>query len=729
MRLLLVHQAYPPAGGGAEVYTEALARRLGREHEVAVLYRSSDPALPDHDLRGSERDGVHLLALNNLHRECGGFEAYRDSRAASVAGRVMDERRPDLLHVGHLTGLSTGLVFEARRRGIPVVMTLHDFWALCPLGQLLNVGLEVCPGPTPRRCLGCVGDQVVVRSPAARAIGRRIPFAGLAGKPLSPLVSRAEDRIARRLEEMRELLRAADLLISPSRFLRDRMAALGVAGIEVLENGHEPLAAPPRQADPLGRVRFGFLGLAIPSKGVHVLAEAFRRLADPRALLRIHGPFVPYHGDAGYEGRVRAILGAKAEESLCRPFPAARLGEVLAALDVVVVPSLWEENAPLTVQEAFLARLPLVVSDHGGLAEKVREGIDGLRFRPGDPDDLCRVFRRLLDEPGLRERLGSSPPAVPTMDDHVRALERLYEKARARFRARVGRVGVIVLDRGRPEDAAEAARSALDASVEPRVIVVENGPGPEPAVPDGVEILRLPENRGYAGGMNAGLAHLRRRGCDRFLLLNNDAVLEPSGLRRLAEALEDSRLAAVGPLVLRRDDGRVESCGARFDLRSGRQRLSRHGEAAEPKEARVAVESLPGVALMLSAAALDRVGLLDESYFFSFEDTDWCVRARREGFELAVLLGAIVRHGGSRTLGAGSPERLYYAARNHLRAAERLLPLRGPKRWLRGARIVCLNLAHALLEGQVPRVEGVRAVLSGTSDFWRGRFGPRSPRP
>jgi GT2 family glycosyltransferase len=259
------------------------------------------------------------------------------------------------------------------------------------------------------------------------------------------------------------------------------------------------------------------------------------------------------------------------------------------------------------------------------------------------------------------------------------------------------------------------------------VVVVRNGPGPAATAPPGASELALAENRGYAGGMNAGIAALRSAGCDRILLLNNDARLAPGALRRLAEALEDERLAAVGPTILRARDGRVESRGARFDLRWGRQRLLGHGARAEPAEGRVRVESLSGAALMLSAAALDRVGPLDEDYFFSFEETDWCFRAREAGLGLEVVLGAVATHAGSQTLGPSSPERLYYAARNHLRVVERLRPLAGLARWSRQGSILALNLAHAAAQDAVPRGPGLRAVLAGAADFYRGRFGPRRP--
>ena len=117
-----------------------------------------------------------------------------------------------------------------------------------------------------------------------------------------------------------------------------------------------------------------------------------------------------------------------------------------------------------------------------------------------------------------------------------------------------GRVGVAVLDFGRPRDAEEAAASARDPALDVRVLIVENGADVAAHDPDR---LRLPENRGFAGGMNAGLEALLGEGCERILLLNNDAVLDPGCLQRLARALDDPGLGAVGPVILRAADGHV----------------------------------------------------------------------------------------------------------------------------------------------------------------------------
>jgi hypothetical protein len=255
------------------------------------------------------------------------------------------------------------------------------------------------------------------------------------------------------------------------------------------------------------------------------------------------------------------------------------------------------------------------------------------------------------------------------------------------------------------------------------VLIVENGAsGGRPS--DG-DHLRLPENLGFSGGMNAGMKQLLAEGCDRILLLNNDAILEPGCFRRLANALEDPDLAAVGPVILRQTDGRVESRGVSVNLRWGRVRLEGQGEAPPAGGGLLHVRAMSGAAMMMSGAALERVGFLDESYFFSFEDVDWCVRAERAGLRLGVVLDARVRHAGSRTIGRGSADLFYYAARNHLRLLDEHRPLPPVARWARRVTVLGVNLAFALRQTDGPRISAVAGVWHGVSDALRRRTGRR----
>jgi glycosyltransferase involved in cell wall biosynthesis len=95
-------------------------------------------------------------------------------------------------------------------------------------------------------------------------------------------------------------------------------------------------------------------------------------------------------------------------------------------IDWVVVPSIWWENSPLVIQEAFLHGRPVICSDVGGMAEKVTDGVNGLHFPAGDPAGLARVLAQAAANPDLWALLRSQIPSIFSMDEHIAALEHLY---------------------------------------------------------------------------------------------------------------------------------------------------------------------------------------------------------------------------------------------------------------------------------------------------------------
>ena len=224
---------------------------------------------------------------------------------------------------------------------------------------------------------------------------------------------------------VRSAARKASLLISPSRFLIQQYVAAGLPAdrLVFLENGL-PLEhiqrAVRRPAD--GPLRVAFLGSLAWQKGVHVLAEAFGQLPEGVARLRIWGdPDVfPEYGE-----RLRELVQRPDAELMGR-VANEQVGDVLADTDVLVVPSLWYENSPMVIQEARAAGVPVVVSGHGALAEKVQDKVDGLHFAPGDAGSLCRTLERLAAEPDLLPRLRDGLPAPMDMTEHVRRVEELY---------------------------------------------------------------------------------------------------------------------------------------------------------------------------------------------------------------------------------------------------------------------------------------------------------------
>ena len=132
-------------------------------------------------------------------------------------------------------------------------------------------------------------------------------------------------------------------------------------------------------------------------------------------------------------------------------------------------------------------------------------------------------------------------------------------------------------------------------------------------------------------------------------------------------------------------------------------------------------------AALLDEIPVGHLGLLDEEYFFSFEDLDWCFRARKAGSTTVLAAHATAYHEGGRSMGPRSPQRLYYAARNHLRFAEKNDPrgrfTRNVKRPLGSFFIIALNVAHAVRAGGGNLPVRLAAVVRGTRDHFAGRYG------
>jgi GT2 family glycosyltransferase len=228
--------------------------------------------------------------------------------------------------------------------------------------------------------------------------------------------------------------------------------------------------------------------------------------------------------------------------------------------------------------------------------------------------------------------------------------------------------------------------------------------------------------------MNVGIREALARGADRVLLANSDVIVPPDCVTRLEQCFDRIPQAGIaGPVVLvRSDPDRVASLGMSYAPFSGRMRHRGAGTRLAELElpAGGAVDGVSGCLMLVKREVFQAVGLLDEEYFFSFEDLDFCLKARDAGFATVLAGSATVYHEGSRSIGAGSPRRLYFAARNHLLLARRVEPSAGRLAFLgRASWIVLLNLAHAARSkgGSLPVRLG--AVARGARDYAAGRFG------
>ncbi len=443
MRICLVAHGLPPREiTGVEGHVAALADALAsRGADVSVVVPRRDLTRP----RLGERREVHgawtahVFALDDSASTAA--EAVSPPGLAARFGAWLDRERPDVCHVHHLLGLGPEFVGEARARGIPVCWTAHDLWAVCHRWTLLRPDLSPCSGPEAEACARCdlavahlnglpelgdyhVGVDPALLEPADRERLEALLHGDLAAAGVSPeLLSSARAERARLDAARRTALAAVDLALVPTHFLRDRLLGAGFDPRRVRLRPYAiPTAELARLAPPQPRspVRFGFVGGVVKHKGLHVLLEAFQRLDVP-AELEIHGD----SNDRAYVERVRGAA-ERGGARWCGAFPRAELPRVLDGLDVLCVPSLWSENQPFVIREAFAARRPVIASDTPALSESVRDGIDGLLVARGDVEAWTLALRRLATEPDTVRKLSAAAPQVLDLEAEAGELLGIY---------------------------------------------------------------------------------------------------------------------------------------------------------------------------------------------------------------------------------------------------------------------------------------------------------------
>lgn len=415
MRVVQVIHGYPPDyEAGSEVYTRTVARGLAdRGHEVHVFARIEDPFAPD--FAGSTRqDGPVTVHLVNHARDS---QRFRSAEIENVFGELLARLNPDVVHIGHLSHLSIGLPQVARERDVPVAMTLHDYWMACPRGQFLQWGLngtEAWPS--------CDGQE---DSKCARMCYNRM------SSGLDSRVAADETYwtswIKARMEASHDAIAATAAFLSPSRHLAKRfMQAFPEADgrIKYAPYGFEVQALRRRGRRAEADLVLGFIGRHHPSKGLDLLIRAHAAMQDPPRL-RIWG------APSGNVTSFAKQLAAHSPHSHLIEWPGAYRNDDIAAAvfdrcDAIVVPSIWDENSPLVVQEACAAGVPVITSDHGGMRELMDGGVPGWIFPHRSAPGLTRVLEVAARQ--LRRGQGpkANPGAVTTLGEHLNVLEETY---------------------------------------------------------------------------------------------------------------------------------------------------------------------------------------------------------------------------------------------------------------------------------------------------------------
>lgn len=277
--------------------------------------------------------------------------------------------KPTVVHTHHYAhlGLEYLRVVKEVDPSIKLVMTLHEYMAICQnSGQMIKAGsFKLCSRSSPDECRGCFPNHTV------------------------------EDFWLRKHRFM-GFFDLVDQFVSPSEFLKQRYVDWGLPAekIAVIENGQsdEPPLPPRPLAEGETRNRFGFFGQINPFKGLDVVLRALNDMKPEerkQIVLEVHGANLEQQTPE-FQEKIEKLRAPLIEEGVVQwvgPYQPHELRDRMAGVDWVVVPSIWWENSPMVIQEAFSLSRPLVGSDIGGMAEKIKNNINGIHVSTRNSHD------------------------------------------------------------------------------------------------------------------------------------------------------------------------------------------------------------------------------------------------------------------------------------------------------------------------------------------------------
>lgn len=395
MKILLVNSLYPPhVRGGAERAVQNLAESLaGSGIEVVVASTVEEGAAGVGTVNAVK---VVYLSIANLYwpfdlvvRPPGRrklwhlVDAYNPAMKAGLA-RLIHSERPDVIHTSNLQGISVAAWHAGRAAGLPIVHTLQDYYLTCGRCSRYRDGRNCA-----RTCWDC------------------LPF----------LIAR------------RRASAAVDGIVGVSRFILDHHRGLGLFANarfgRVVPHDSFPVPGAPRAGRGAAPLTFGYLGRLVPEKGIEPLLDTFAARKDGGWRLWIAG-----EGDAEYHEKLTRRVPPESRDSI-RFLGWVDPGKFFPEVDVLIVPSRWQEPSPLVVMEAYSHGVPVVASRRGGIPEQVEDGRTGFLFDPDSPGALGRVVERLLADRSLAGRLGQNALGYARENTSGRMLNEYLDAYRA----------------------------------------------------------------------------------------------------------------------------------------------------------------------------------------------------------------------------------------------------------------------------------------------------------
>jgi glycosyltransferase involved in cell wall biosynthesis len=403
----LTHQFLPRHVGGVEVYTlglAKLARQAGHTVTVITYHESSSGKSIDFGPHYTSHEDIPVVEIHynlSMSPHAAQYE-YDNSFIASALRHILLKLKPDLVHVMHAMKLSASSLNVCSSMGIPFIVTLCDYWFICPRHTLLKWDLSLCEGPAhPLYCVKCVQE--------------------LHGFARPPHVLKDLPALAKRSSFIRKALLKAKRIIALSDFQKKMHVQNGLPSerIEVIRHGLDQFDSEPVVEQYTGPLRIGYIGSLVEHKGVHLLLEALARIPHVDLICRIYGA----QDNSAYVGRLREIAKNDNRVEFMGTFASSQLAEVLSSMDILAAPFLWYENEPLVIKAALSRGIPTICNNIGSLSEMITHEKTGWLVADKHVETWANAIQQALTQlPDMHMQ----PVKIKTIEENAQEILSIY---------------------------------------------------------------------------------------------------------------------------------------------------------------------------------------------------------------------------------------------------------------------------------------------------------------
>jgi glycosyltransferase involved in cell wall biosynthesis len=342
---------------------------------------------------------------------------YSDDNAITSFGfekqfkELLKSKNINIIHIHCIMNFPLNLIYIAKNLGVKVIISLHDYYFLCPRYTLINYSGAICKNTN--ECYKCINDKykwMLCKVKIPNKFYNNYFF---------------KNEISDRKNKFLNALNSSDLLIAVSRQVKEVFVNNGVVK-DIIVNHIGNITARPnyfkkKYLSVPQKIRFGFIGAFSSHKGADLIIESVNKLNNFE-----NGNKFEFVIWGRLDDKYVDLLKAHPKINYLGKYKQEQLQSIMQDIDICIVPPVWYDNAPQVVMESINLGVPVIGANIGGIPDFIKNKINGLLFEPGNSDALIQCMQQIITTPQLILDMNKNIIKFKTPIQHAEEIRALY---------------------------------------------------------------------------------------------------------------------------------------------------------------------------------------------------------------------------------------------------------------------------------------------------------------